>query len=173
MVKSHSWDSGKAPAVTYFRAFLHLSNSNFVRYTFSRILHQIPRVFQVSQNSRVFQVLKICGHPILAGLLATHKGISYLTIHCTSQNHSWWNNATPSFQKLLKYASVKVVHNENGLVVVLNHMLKAGVRVCNLATKILQLVKSDTKHVWKPFVHRSCNHWLMQLMHVSQYNTHE
>ena len=64
---------------------------------------------------------------------------THLTIRCTSQDHRRSDNATSGSLKLLKYASIEVVHNENGLIVVVNHILKASVRVCHLPTEILQL----------------------------------
>jgi len=70
-------------------------------------------------------------------MVAKRKINSYLTIHCTSQDHSRRNDTTSGFLKLLKDTSVKVVNNENRVVAVVNHMLKAGVRVCDLATKTL------------------------------------
>jgi len=64
----------------------------------------------------------------------------YLTVQGTSKNYSRRHNATACSLKLLKYTAIKVVDNENSLAVIVDHMLKASVRVSDLAAKILQFI---------------------------------
>jgi len=69
------------------------------------------------------------------------KQPSHLAKHGTAQDHSVRDDAALGFLQLLKYAAVKVVDDENRLIVVVNHVLKAGVRVSDSTSKILQSKK--------------------------------